>query len=302
VSHDHIHYPSSARLRWVLLMTAVLMIVEVVGGVLSNSLALLSDAGHMLSDVTALALAWFAIAQMRRPPDDRRSYGYHRLEVVSALMNGVILCAVAVLVWVSAYRRLYEPPEIKSGLMLVVAAIGLLVNLAGIALLHRDSRHSIGIRGAFLHVVGDTLGSVGAIGAAFVIRMTGWTRIDAVVSIAIGILIVVSGVHLIRESLHILLEGVPRHIQLPEVERELRDMDGIAGLHDLHVWRIGSNFDTLTVHLVVVDIGAGNQRKDAAREMLRGKFGIEHCTIEVEGPGEHVGIDCTRPNRRGEHV
>lgn len=282
-------------------MTAALMVVEFVGGILSNSLALLSDAGHMLSDVTALALAWFAIAQMRRPPDDRRSYGYHRLEVVSALMNGVILCAVAALVWVSAYRRLHAPPEIRDGLMLVVAAIGLLVNLMGIALLHRDSRDSIGIRGAFLHVVGDTLGSVGAIGAAIVIRMTGWTRIDAVASFAIGILIVISGVHLIRESLHILLEGVPRHIRLPEVERELLDLKGIVGLHDLHVWRIGSNFDTLTVHLVVDDQEVGGQTKDTAREMLRGKFGIEHCTIEVEGPGEHVGIDCARPNRRGEH-
>jgi cobalt-zinc-cadmium efflux system protein len=294
---SHSHRPTSERLRWVLLMTAVLMVVEFFGGLLSNSLALLSDAGHMLSDVTALTLAWVAIAQTRRPPDDRRSYGYHRLEVVSALLNGAILCAVAVLVWTSAYRRMHAPPEIRSGLMLVVAAIGLAVNVAGIVLLHRDSKHSIGVRGAFLHVVGDTLGSVGAIGAAIVIRVTGWTPIDALVSFAIGLLIVVSGVHLIRESLHILLEGVPRHIRLPEVERELQLLDGVSGLHDLHVWRIGSNFDTLTVHLVVDDAREGIRSKDAARTMLHERFGIEHCTIEIEGPGEHVGIDCSRPIR-----
>jgi cobalt-zinc-cadmium efflux system protein len=175
----------------------------------------------------------------------------------------------------------------------------LAVNVAGIALLHRESTKSIGVRGAFLHVVGDTVGSVGAITAAVVIRVTGWMTIDAIVSFAIGALIVLSGSHLIRESLHILLEGVPRHIRLPEVELELQKLDGIVGLHDLHVWRIGSNFDTLTVHLVVGDIEEGNRRKDAARAMLHERFGIEHCTIEVEGPGEHVGIDCSRPARWG---
>jgi cobalt-zinc-cadmium efflux system protein len=295
----HTHQPSPNRLRWVLLMTAILMVVEFAGGLLSNSLALLSDAGHMLSDVTALSLAWFAIVQMKRPPDDRRSYGYHRLEVVSALLNGALLCAVAVLVWTNAYRRLHDPPEIRGGLMLAVAVVGLAVNVAGIALLHRESTKSIGVRGAFLHVVGDTVGSVGAITAAVVIRVTGWMTIDAIVSFAIGALIVLSGSHLIRESLHILLEGVPRHIRLPEVELELQKLDGIVGLHDLHVWRIGSNFDTLTVHLVVGDIEEGNRRKDAARAMLHERFGIEHCTIEVEGPGEHVGIDCSRPARWG---
>jgi cobalt-zinc-cadmium efflux system protein len=280
-------------------MTAILMVVEFAGGLVSNSLALLSDAGHMLSDVTALSLAWLAIVQMKRPPDDRRSYGYHRLEVVSAFLNGVILCAVAVLVWTSAYRRLHEPPEIRGGLMLAIAAIGLAVNVVGIGLLRRDSERSIGVRGAFLHVVGDALGSVGAIGAAIVIRTTGWTRIDAIVSFAIGALIVFSGAHLIRESMHILLEGVPRHIRLPDVEGELQRLDGIIGLHDLHVWRIGGNFDTLSVHLVVGDIEEGNRRKNAARAMLHDRFGIEHCTIEVEGPGEHVGIDCSRPVRKG---
>jgi cobalt-zinc-cadmium efflux system protein len=283
-------------------MTVVLMVVEFAGGLLSHSLALLSDAGHMLSDVTALTLAWIAIVQMRKPPDDRRSYGYYRLEIVSALLNAGLLCLVAVAVWVSAYRRLGEPPEIRSGLMLVVAMAGLLVNIAGIVLLHRESKESLGIRGAFLHILGDTLGSVGAIAAAVVIRITGWTQIDALVSIGIGLLILLSGIHIARESVHILLEGVPRHIRLPEVEAQLRSIDGIIGLHDLHVWRIGTNFDTLTVHLVVETLQDGNSRKESARAMLHRRFGIEHCTIEIETPGEHLGNACSRSSSEAGHV
>jgi cobalt-zinc-cadmium efflux system protein len=181
--------------------------------------------------------------------------------------------------------------------MFWIATGGLAVNLIGIVLLRDASRQSLGISGAFLHIVGDTLGSLGAIGAAVIIRTTGWTQADALVSSLIGLLILASGVHLIRESLHILLEGVPRHIRLPEVERSLRGLDGIVDLHDLHVWRIGSNFDTLTVHLVVVNPEEWRSRRDSARALLHNRFGIEHCTIELEGPGEHVGLDCSVPAR-----
>ncbi len=296
--HDH-RQPVS-RLRAVFALTAGFMVVEFVGGWVANSLALLSDAGHMLSDVTALGLALLAFHQMRRPPDMRRSYGYDRLEVLSALMNGTLLCGVAVLIGVNAVKRFRSPPEIEGGLMLVVAGIGLAINLAGLALLHRGSRESIGIRGAFLHLVGDTLGSVAAIGAALTIRATGWTEIDAIASLAITILIILSGLRLLRESLHILLEGVPRHISLPEVEEALARLSGISGVHDLHIWRIGSHFDTLTVHLIVEDPSQWRVQRDAARSLLVERFGIDHCTIEVEGPGEHRGADCSGAVHRAE--
>ena len=298
-SHSHagrphsVESPGTGRLRWVLILTAGFMVVEFLGGIFSNSLALLSDAGHMLSDVAALTLAMVAIVQMRRPPDIRRSYGYHRLETVSALANGALLCGVAVVIVYEAIIRLKGHPEIRSALMLWIAAGGLLVNLIGILLLRRESHGSLGVRGAFLHIIGDTVGSVGAIGAAVIIRVTGWTQADAVVSFGIAVLIVLSGVHLIRESLHILLEGVPRHILLPEVEESLRALEGIVDMHDLHIWRIGTNFDTLTVHLVVHDIKEWRIRRGTARQLLHDRYGIEHSTIEVEGPGEHVGLDCS---------
>jgi cobalt-zinc-cadmium efflux system protein len=296
----HTHAPPSTRhLKWVLLLTGGFLLVELVGGLLSNSLALLSDAGHMLSDVTALSLALVAVTQMKRPPDSRRSFGYRRLEIVSALANGAILCVVAVVVEFQAYHRLHQPPEVRAGLMLAVAVLGLGVNLVGLALLHDQSRRNMGIRGAFLHVLGDALGSVGAIAAGLVIRYTGWMRADAIASFAIGILILISGIHLVRESVHILLEGVPKNIRLPEVEKALRGIGGVIGMHDLHVWRIGSDFDTLTVHLVVDRVENGPARKDMARAMLHSRFGIDHCTIEIEGPGEedesdHPGPICER--------
>ncbi|MBD3163485.1 MAG: cation diffusion facilitator family transporter [Candidatus Eisenbacteria bacterium] len=275
---------SVARLRAVLLLTLGFLIVEVIGGFLSNSLALLSDAGHMFSDVTAQVLALVAMTHRLRPPDPKRTYGYRRIEVVSALANGILLGGVAVLIAIEGAKRWSEPPEIRGGIMLGVACVGLCVNLIGIALLHAGSRHSLGVRGAFFHLIGDAIGSVGAIGAAIVIALTGWTRVDALASFGIAVLILIGAGHLIRESVHILLEGVPRHIDVKEVEARLNEVAGVVGIHDLHVWRIGSDFDTLTVHLVVADRTDPWTVTGKARRMLRERFGIDHSTIEVDDP------------------
>lgn len=283
---------SIARLRAVLLLTVGFLILEVVGGLISNSLALLSDAGHMFSDVTAQALALAAMAHRLRPPDLKRTYGYRRIEIVSALANGILLIAVAVLIAVEGVRRWSEQPEIRSGIMLAVASVGLCANLIGIALLRDGSRHSLGVRGAFYHLIGDAVGSVGAIGAAVVIAVTGWTRIDALVSLGIAVLILGGGGHLIRESVHILLEGVPRHIDLKEVEARLTRVAGVAGIHDLHIWRIGSGFDTLTVHLVVDGRTDPWEVAGAVRGMLREEFGIDHSTIEVDDPRAGGAAGC----------
>jgi cobalt-zinc-cadmium efflux system protein len=280
------------RLRLVLGLNIAFFLVEAAGGFLSNSLALLSDAGHMLSDVAALALAFAAISQMTRPADRKRSFGYRRLEVLSALANGILLCGVAIAVAVEALERLNQPPEVRGGIMISVAAGGLLVNLIGLWLLHDDSHHSLGVRGAFLHMVGDTLGSIGAVTAALVILLTGWVMADSVVSLMIAGLIVVSGVHLIRESMHILLEGVPRHIRLLDLELALRAVEGVTDIHDLHVWRIGSGFDTLTVHLVVNDLDTWRARRDSVRNLLRDRFGITHSTVQVEACGEQNTLGC----------
>jgi cobalt-zinc-cadmium efflux system protein len=302
LSVHHTEEPPIRRLRWVLALTVGYLIVELIGGILSNSLALLSDAGHMFSDVSALTLALVAMHQMQRAPDSRRSFGYRRLEIVSALANGALLCGVAIVIAIEGVQRFLHPPEIRSTLMLAVALLGLCVNLVGIGLLHAGSKTSLGIRGAFLHIVGDALGSVGAVTAAIVIGATGWTKIDALISIMIALLIVLSGRHLIKESLHVLLEGVPRHINLPDLEAALTAMEGIDEIHDLHVWRIGSGFDTLSVHLVLAgDTGAGAV-KESVRSMLRERYGIEHCTIETERPGEHTeethpGTICERNDR-----
>ncbi|MBM3286505.1 MAG: cation transporter [Candidatus Eisenbacteria bacterium] len=291
----HADHAPIGRLRWVLFLTVGFLLVEVMGGVLSNSLALLSDAGHMLSDVSALTLALVAAVQMRRPPDVKRSFGYKRLEVIAALGNAMLLCGVAVIVGIRAHGRLQNPPEIRSGLMLAVAAAGLAINIVGLLLLHGPSRHNMGVRGAFLHIVGDTLGSLGAIAAGLVIQTTGWTQADAIASFLIAVLILASGAHLARESLHILIEGVPRHIDLPEVERSLRCVAGVAGLHDLHVWRIASGFDTLTVHIVLGRAEGWRELKEEIRAMLRDRFGIEHCTIEMEGIDHERGRECAGP-------
>ncbi|MDM7916922.1 MAG: cation diffusion facilitator family transporter [Candidatus Eisenbacteria bacterium] len=294
VRHEHGNdeLPTS-RLRTVLLLTGGFLFVEFAGGLLSNSLALLSDAGHMLSDVAALGLALAAMSQLQRPPDPKRSFGYQRLEIVVALANGLLLLAAAAVIAYEAYRRIERPPHVEGPMMLAVAIAGLAVNVIALLLLRDPSRGSLGVRGAFLHVLGDAMGSVGAIVAGVVIARTGWTRIDAIVSFLIAALILVSSIHLLRESIHILLEGVPRHIRLPEVERALCEVEGVTGIHDLHVWRIGSHFDTLTVHLVVENLKDWSSRREAARRLLNDQFGIEHCTIEVEGPGEHRGIDCS---------
>lgn len=291
-NHGHQLPSGTLKLRLLLGLNVLFFLIELGGGFLSKSLALLSDAGHMLSDIAALTLAFAAAAQAARPADRKRSFGYRRLEVLSALANGILLCGVAIAVALEAIERIGDPPEVRGPLMLAVAAAGLAVNVVGLLLLRRDSHHSLGIRGAFLHMLGDALGSIGAVSAALLIVGTGWTLADPLVSILIAALIVVSGIHLIRESMHILLEGVPRHIRLPDLELALRQVEGVTDIHDLHVWRIGSGFDTLTVHLVVSDVEAWRARRDTVRELLRQKFGITHSTVQVEACGEQADLGC----------
>lgn len=277
------------RLWWVLALTATFMVVEAVGGWVAGSLALLADAGHMLTDTGALSLslltAWIAL----RPADDARTYGYQRWEILAALVNGAALFGIAGWVVVEAIHRVHEPHAVRTGLFLAVAVAGLLVNLVSLVVLHGAHEHSLNTRAAYLHILGDVLGSVGAVGAAMVIAFTGWTPADPIISIGISLLILIGAWRLVRESTEILLEGVPRHVSMPEVERRMRGVPGVTAVHDLHVWTVTSGMVAMSGHAVVPDLGAHPGVLEGIRTEMAG-LGIGHVTIQLE-----VEDECAEP-------
>jgi cobalt-zinc-cadmium efflux system protein len=270
-----------ARLIGTLALTLGMMVFEAVGGWLSGSLALLSDAGHMLTDGAALLLAVLALWFAGRPADLKRTYGFFRLEVLSAFVNGVTLIGIALLIGWAAWQRIATPQPIKAEMMLGVAIVGLAVNLAGMALLSRSA--NLNVRAAFLHVAGDALSSVGVIAAGAVAWITGWTPIDPLLSIAIAILIAVGAVGLVRDAVHVLLESVPKHIDLAEVFGAMKSLAGVGEVHDLHIWTISHHLHALSAHLVCTSQTV--DRDDLlvnARGMLRARFGIDHTTLQIE--------------------
>lgn len=270
------------RVALVLPLMAAYMVAEAVGGWLTNSLALLADAGHMLSDVAALALTLFAMWMARRPATATRTFGHYRAEILAALANGATLVAVAVFVFVEAWERLRAPPEVLGGQMLVVAAGGLAVNLVGLWVLHGSRSDSLNVRGAWLHVLGDALGSVGAIASGALIWAFGWRWADPVASVAIGLLIVRSSWELIKESVAVLMEGVPGHVDLDAVRGSLRDIPGVEEVHELHVWSISSGMVSLSCHLVAAPAAHPEGILADARARLQERFDIRHVTLQVE--------------------
>jgi len=283
-AHDHHRDVGRRRLLIVLAFTAVYMVVEFVGGLMANSLALMADAGHMLSDVAALGLSAFAMWFAARPATEARTYGWLRFEILAALINGVTLVVIALLIYWHAWRRLMDPPEVAGGLMLGVASVGLLVNLMAAAMLHASAGHSHNVRGAYLHVLGDLLGSVGAIGAAAVILWTGWTPADPIISAVVATLILVGSWRLVRESTDILLEAVPRHVDLPEVRAAILEVPRVEAVRDLHVWTLTSGFHAMSCHVQVRDPAAGQEVIRSIHERMHHDFGIEHVTIQIDHP------------------
>ncbi len=278
------------RLWAVLALTGLFMVVEAVGGWLSGSLALLADAGHMLADVGALALSLLTAWIAQRPADNYKTYGYLRWEILAALVNGAALFGIAGWVVMEAIQRIEQPEPIQSGLFLAVAAAGLVVNLISLSLLHGAHGGSLNARGAYLHVMGDALGSVGALAAAGIIATTGWMLADPLASILLSLLILVGAWRLMRESADILLESVPRHVSLPEVQRRMLGVDGVSAVHDLHVWTVTSGMVAMSGHAVVPDLEAHPGVLDGIRgEMLR--LGIGHVTIQLE-----VEDGCEEPH------
>ncbi len=282
------------RLLVVLVLTAVFMVVEAVAGYLSGALALLAEAGHMLTDVGALGLSLFTAMLARRPADLKRTYGFLRWEILAALVNGATLFGLAAWVVVEAVERISQPAPIKTGIFMVVAALGLVVNIVSVLLLHGDHRGSLNTRGAYLHVISDAFGAAAALGAAVIIRLTGWTVADPILSIALSLLILVGAWRLLRESTDILLEVVPAHISLEQVKNSMLGVDGVTAVHDLHVWAVTSGVVAMSGHVVVPELRSHPTALAEIRKSLAG-FGIGHATIQLEVADECEGVDCLEP-------
>jgi cobalt-zinc-cadmium efflux system protein len=265
----------------VLGITVTFLVAEVLGGLLSGSLALLADAGHMLTDAGSLALSLFAIRMTRRPANAEKTYGYVRLEILAALVNGAALLLIAGFIVVEAWQRLRNPVEVRGSIMLAVAAVGLCVNVVGARLLHAHAHDNLNVRGAYLHVLGDLLGSLGAIAAGIVILTTGWTPADAIISVVIAALILISAWRLVREATDVLLEAAPPHIDVEDVVRELRDLQGLDQVHDVHVWTLTSGFVALSAHGVVDDPSDHTRVLDEVQRRMKAR-GIEHVTFQIE--------------------
>jgi len=288
--HDHgaksLGDAHRGRLLWAFAITAGFMLLELAGGILSGSLALISDAGHMFTDALGIGMALAAIFAIRRA-DGRahRTFGLYRLEVLAALANAALLFGVAVWVLVEAVRRFGEPPEVRTGLMLMIAVAGLIANVISFLLLQQGAKESINVRGAYLEVLGDLLGSVGVIGAALIIEFTGWWYADPIMAIAVGVFILPRTWRLGRDALRILLQSAPRGMDLDAVTGTLNDVPGVEDVHDLHVWTLTSGMDVASVHL---SINAGADLGDVlgeARDALHEHYGIDHATLQVEPAG-----------------
>jgi cobalt-zinc-cadmium efflux system protein len=263
-------------------LTFLYMFAEAIGGWLTNSLALLADAGHMLTDVAALALTLAAIWFASRPATPSKTFGYYRLEILAAFVNGIALVLISLWVIYEAYERFYEPPEVAGLQLTLIASGGLIVNLIAAYLLHGDHAHDLNMRGAWLHVMGDALGSVTAIIAGGLIIAFGWFWADAVCSVLISFIIIFGAWNLIKESVNVLLEGTPAHINLKAVEDAIRETEDVADVHDLHVWTITSGIEALSVHVVHAENVAQAELLQRVRERLHDRFGIDHLTIQME--------------------
>lgn len=268
-------------LALVLGVTATFTVVEFVGGLLANSLALLADAGHMLTDVGALALALFAAWLARRPAPPDKTFGYLRMEILAALANGAVLLVLAVVIVRSAVERLAAPPTVEPRIMLAIAGVGLVVNVIGARILHAGHRDSLNVRGAYFHVLGDLLGSIGALLAGGTILLTGWYLADPIISLGIALLILAGAWRLLRESTDVLLEATPRHIALERVERALLTVPGVEGVHDLHVWTLTSGVVAMSCHATVCNPEANQRVLETVQERMQG-LGIRHVTLQIE--------------------
>ncbi|MDX8364718.1 cation diffusion facilitator family transporter [Cytobacillus sp. IB215665] len=288
--HSHTHNVNKKTLKISFFIISTYMIIEVIGGVLTNSLALLSDAGHMLSDAAALGLSFLAMKFGEKQPTLEKTFGYRRFEILAALLNGVTLVIISIYIFWEAYNRLLAPPHVISKGMLIISSIGLLVNIiVAFILLKGDTSDNLNIRSAFLHVLGDLLGSVGAIIAALLIMFFGWNLADPIASVVVAILIIISAWRVTRDSLHILMEGSPPGVDVGDIKEQLLSISHVIDVHDLHVWAISSDFLSLSCHIKIGDCDNYERVLNEATKLLKDKYHINHTTIQID----HLNSDCS---------
>ena len=280
--HHHHGHTSRRRLFWTLLLAGGYMVAEFVGGWLSNSLALLADAGHMLSDVAALALSYFAIWIAARPAPSSKTYGYYRAEILAALANGASLIAISLFIFAEAYHRFSQPEEVAGPLMMGIAIGGLFINIIGLFILHGGKDESLNVRGAWLHVMSDALGSIGAIVAGIGVWAYGWKWIDPLASVIIALLIIYSSWRLVLEAVSVLMESAPHGIDVDEVRDAMVSVSGVMEVHDLHIWTITTGLDALSAHVVIPSNVDSHEKLADLRSMLHERFGIDHLTLQME--------------------
>jgi cobalt-zinc-cadmium efflux system protein len=300
-AHDHDHHGDAVTgrpLKITLGLVLVIMVAEIIGGFASNSLALLSDAGHMLTDALAIMLSLFAMNLARRPATARKTFGYHRAEILAAFANGAILILLSAFIFYEAIQRFSDEPDIKTPLMLVVAIIGLVANLVGMILLKQGSHQSINIRAAFWHIIGDTLSSVGVIAAAVIIYFTGWTAADPILAMVIALVILWGAVRIVKESVDILLESVPKDIKVEDVVTAVKKIEGVDDMHEVHIWTLTSGIYALSAHLKISEqtVSESSNVLTRVNEVLAHDFNISHTTLQIECESCPTGLVCSLPN------
>jgi cobalt-zinc-cadmium efflux system protein len=292
--NSRVHSSTQRNMLVVLSITAGIAIAEIIGGLLANSLALLSDAGHMLTDILALGLSLAAMRFAHKPPTPTKTFGFYRLEILAAFFNGMLLLVISFYIFYEAYQRLMDPREIKGFFMLLVAVIGLLANGVGIAILRSSAHKSLNVRSAFFHLVGDTISSAGVIVGGIVIIYTGWYMVDPIIGILIGGLILKGAYSLVRESIDILLEATPKDINVEELINDLVGIEGVKEVHHLHLWTITSGIYAMSAHVVIDDllISKSSQILAGIEQLLQGTYSMEHITIQFES--ESCGDDLVK--------
>ena len=298
-AHDHtndLRQASKRSLILALILICGYMVVEIIGGVLSGSLALLADAGHMLTDAASIGLALAAMHFATRAASARRTFGYHRLEILAALVNALALGGISVWVIIEAYDRFANLPEVEGGLMLAVGSIGLVVNVAAAWILHGSVKHSINVEGAFQHVIADLLGSVAVVVSGLLIWAFGWHLADPILSVLIGIVILFNTWRLLAKVVHVLLEGAPEHIDLHALCRRIEEVEGVAVIHDVHCWTLAPGYDALSAHVMVEPgfrerVGHNDDLLNRLRDIAYNEFNIQHVTIQIENSAENCNED-----------
>lgn len=284
---DHVHswaLSVADKLRFGIMLTGFILVVEVAGGLLSNSLALLSDAGHVFADIIALSLSWYGVRQAERPASSRMTFGYHRVGVITATVNAISIFAVAAVVFYEAYRRLQQPPEVNSLLMLPVAIVGLIINLFVAFWLRGEQHANLNVRSVFWHVLGDALASIGVIIGGVIILLSGWFLVDPIISLFIGCIIVLAAWRILKEGLRVLLEATPHQVDVTEMVNTLNQMPGVKDVHDIHVWSISPELHAMSGHVLIDDVlisqAAGIRQK--IEDVLREQFDIKHTALQME--------------------